>query len=120
MMKILLYSANFAPEPVGIGKYSGEMVNWLVANGHEVRVVAAPPYYPNWQLDKGYRWPLYRRQQLGGAVIWRAPLWVPRSPGGLKRILHLVSFAICSLPVILLQALWRPQLVMTVAPAFVC
>jgi len=55
MMRILLYSANFAPEPVGIGKYSGEMANWLIANGHEVRVVAAPPYYPNWRVDAGYR-----------------------------------------------------------------
>jgi colanic acid biosynthesis glycosyl transferase WcaI len=119
-MKILLYSANFAPEPVGIGKYSGEMVNWLIANGHEVRVVAAPPYYPNWRVDAGYRWPFYRRQRLGGALVWRSPLWVPQSPGGLKRILHLVSFAITSLPVILLQALWRPHVVMTVAPAFVC
>ena len=42
-MKILIYSPNFSPEPVGIGKYSGEMAHWLVAQGYEVRVVAAPP-----------------------------------------------------------------------------
>jgi colanic acid biosynthesis glycosyl transferase WcaI len=45
-LKILLYTVNFAPEPTGIGKYSGEMAAWLAAQGHEVRVVAAPPYYP--------------------------------------------------------------------------
>jgi colanic acid biosynthesis glycosyl transferase WcaI len=28
-MKILLYSLNFAPELIGIGKYSGEMANVL-------------------------------------------------------------------------------------------
>jgi len=28
-MKILIYSANFAPEPTGIGKYSGDMAWWL-------------------------------------------------------------------------------------------
>ena len=51
-MRILIYSANFAPEPTGIGKYSGEMAWWLAEHGHEVRVVCAPPYYPAWQVDK--------------------------------------------------------------------
>ncbi|MFZ2393335.1 MAG: glycosyltransferase [Rhodoferax sp.] len=37
-MKILLY---------GIGKYTGEMAAWLAARGHQVRVVTAPPYYPD-------------------------------------------------------------------------
>ena len=31
-MKILIHSANFAPEPTGIGKYSGEMAEWLAAH----------------------------------------------------------------------------------------
>jgi colanic acid biosynthesis glycosyl transferase WcaI len=119
-MKILIYSANFSPEPVGIGKYSGEMADWLVAKGHLVRVIAAPPYYPKWRVQEGYRWPPYQRRRLRNLTVWRAPLWVPKSPGGLKRILHLLSFAIGSLPLILLQALWRPNVVMTVAPAFMC
>lgn len=119
-MKILLYSANFAPEPTGIGKYSGEMVEWLTRQGHEVRVVAAPPYYPDWKVAKGYAWPPYRKERLGGALVWRAPLWVPRHPGGLKRVLHLLSFAITSAPVMLRQTVWRPDVVVTVAPAFVC
>ncbi len=119
-MKILLYSANFAPEPTGIGKYSGEMAAWLVAQGHDVRVVAAPPYYPNWKLEEGYAWPLYQREQWQGVDVWRAPLWVPRKPGGLKRLLHLFTFALSSLPVMLRQVFWRPDVVMTVAPFFVC
>jgi colanic acid biosynthesis glycosyl transferase WcaI len=119
-MKILLYSANFAPEPVGIGKYSGEMAAWLVAQGHQVRVVAAPPYYPAWQLAAGYGWPPYRREPWQGVDVWRAPLWVPKKPGGLTRVLHLATFAATSLPVMLWQIFWRPQVVMTVAPALVC
>lgn len=120
-MKILIYSANFAPEPVGIGKYSGEMAAWLAAQGHEVRVVAAPPYYPAWALGEGYAaWPPYRREQWQGVDVWRAPLWVPRSPSGLTRVLHLLTFAVSSLPVMLWQALWRPDVVMTVAPALLC
>ena len=119
-MKILIYSANFAPEPTGIGKYSGEMAEWLAAQGHDVRVVAAPPYYPAWKLGPGYAWPPYRQEMIGGARVWRAPLWVPAEPGGLKRVLHLLTFAASSMPVMLMQAFWRPDVVLTVAPAFVC
>lgn len=119
-MKILIYSANFAPEPVGIGKYSGEMAAWLVSQGHQVRVVAAPPYYPAWKLDQAYVWPPYRREQWHGVDVWRTPIWVPKVPGGLARVLHLLSFAVSSLPVMLWQTQWRPNVVMVIAPALVC
>jgi colanic acid biosynthesis glycosyl transferase WcaI len=119
-MRILIYSANFAPEPTGIGKYSGDMACWLAEHGHEVRVVCAPPYYPTWQVDKKYRWPLYQREKWRGVDVWRTPLWVPKAPCGLTRILHLLSFAITSFPVMLWQIAWRPDVVFTVAPAFMC
>ena len=119
-MKILICSANFAPEPTGIGKYSGEMAAWLASRGHDVRAIAAPPYYPNWRIAENYRWPLYRREQRDGVDVWRAPIWVPRSPNGLTRVLHLLSFAVTSFPVMLRQLFWAPDLVITVAPALVC
>jgi colanic acid biosynthesis glycosyl transferase WcaI len=119
-VKILIYSANFAPEPVGIGKYSGEMAAWLVGQGHEVRVVAAPPYYPAWQLDRTYTWPPFRRELLDGVDVWRSPLWVPNKPGGFARVVHLLTFAISSFPIMLWQTLWRPKIVMVIAPALVC
>lgn len=98
------------------------MAAWLAEQGHDVRVVAAPPYYPAWQLGEGYAWPPYRRERerWRGVDVWRAPLWVPRSPGGFARVLHLLTFALSSLPVMLWQILWRPNIVMTVAPALVC
>jgi colanic acid biosynthesis glycosyl transferase WcaI len=120
VLRVLIYSTNFWPEKVGIGKYSGEMAQWLASQGHEVRVVAAPPYYPQWQVQDGYRRPRYRRERLQGILVWRCPLWVPKTPGGVNRILHLMSFALTSLPVILRQMFWRPQVVLTIAPAFVC
>jgi colanic acid biosynthesis glycosyl transferase WcaI len=119
-MRLLIYSANFAPEPTGIGKYSGEMAVWLAAQGHDVRVVCAPPYYPAWRLGAFDAWPRYRREYWHGVDVWRAPLWVPRQPGGARRLLHLASFALSSLPVVLRQAAWRPQVVITVAPALFC
>ena len=119
-MKLLIVSANFAPEPVGIGKYSGEMAEWLVAQGHEVRVVCAPPYYPAWRVDAAWRWPPYRHEVWRGVRVWRAPLWVPSRPGGLRRVLHLASFAIASMPSLLRHWAWRPEVVMVVAPALLC
>ena len=115
-MKLLLYGLNYAPEPVGIGKYSGEMAEWLAGRGHEVRVITAPPYFPQWRAVENR----YRREQRQGVAIWRCPLWVPRHPSGLSRLIHLASFALSSLPVLLAQRKWRPDVVLTVAPAFFC
>ena len=118
-MKILICSANYAPEPTGVGKYSGEMAEWLAAQGHEVRVVAAPPYYPAWRVADAYRGRPYCRETIKGVHIWRAPLWVPSKPGGLPRVLHLLSFALSSAPLLLWWGLtWRPQVCLVVAPFF--
>ena len=50
----------------------------------------------------------------------RCPLWVPPRPGGAKRLVHLASFALSSLPVMLAQIVWRPQVVWVVEPALFC
>lgn len=119
-MKILIYSANYSPEPTGIGKYSGEMAEWLAAEGHSVRVICAPPYYPAWKIQAGYKWPPYQCETREGVQIWRAPLWVPASPGGFSRVVHLLSFALSSAPLMLRQVCWRPDVVLTIAPAMSC
>lgn len=53
-------------------------------------------------------------------TVWRCPVWVPKRPRTVSRILHLISFALSSLPVVLLQAWWRPDLVLVVVPTFFC
>ncbi|MFN9631844.1 MAG: WcaI family glycosyltransferase [Cyanobacteriota bacterium] len=121
-MRIFLYGINFLPEPVGIGKYTGELATWLAAQGHSVCVVTAQPYFPSWRLgneDRTVR-NTYEHQWLVGVDVWRCPLWVPRRPGGLTRLLHLASFALSSLPVLWSRRQWRPDVVFTIAPAFFC
>lgn len=119
-MKILIYSLNFSPELTGIGKYSGEMASWLSSKGHDVRVVTAPPYYPDWKVANGFRSTRYLTELVGGLKIFRCPLWVPAKPSGMKRLLHLLSFAISSSPIMLRQVFWRPDIVWVVEPTFFC
>ena len=120
-MRILICGINYTPELVGIGKYTGEMAEALANAGHEIRVVTAPPYYPDWQVAAGFCAWHYRSQFLKGVKVWRCPLWVPHQPSGLKRVLHLASFAISSLPLMLWEGLfWRPDIVFVVEPPFFC
>jgi len=63
-VRILIHGINFHPEAAGVGKYTGEMANWLAAAGHEVRLVTAPPHFPQWRISPGYRAWRYDWQQL--------------------------------------------------------
>lgn len=119
-MRILIYGLNYHPEPIGVGKYSGEMAARLAARGHQVRVIAAPPYYPHWRVTEGYSASRYRTETHAGVTIRRCPLWVPAKPSGLRRILHLASFALTSAPLAVAQIRWRPHLVLAVEPPLFC
>ncbi len=120
MSKILIIGINFQPELTGIGKYTGEMAAYLSEGDHDVRVITAPPYYPYWQIQPGYKAWQYKKEVWNRVEVFRCPLWVPRTPSGWKRLVHLLSFAFFSFPVLLVQLLWRPDLVFCVAPAFFC
>jgi len=96
------------------------MAEWLAARGHDVRIVTAPPYYPAWHVADGYsRWK-YSHERLNGVKVWRCPLYVPANQSGLKRILHLASFALSSLPVMIRQILWKPDTIVVIEPPLFC
>jgi len=115
-VRILINTINYHPELTGVGKYSSEMAEWLSKKGHDVRVITAPPYYPEWSIGKGYSAFRYRKEIVNGVSVWRCPLYVPSKPTGLKRIIHLASFSISSLPVVILQVFWRPDVIITIVP----
>ena len=99
-----------------MGKYTGEMASWMAARGHEVRVVTAPPYYPAWKIGAGYRSRYRTEHPEPNLTVYRCPLYVPERPKGLRRVLHLASFAFWSLPVMMREAAWEPDVVFTVEP----
>jgi colanic acid biosynthesis glycosyl transferase WcaI len=119
-MKILLYGLNYSPELTGIGKYSGEKCEWLAKNGHDVRVICAPPYYPEWKVDKSYRSWHYQTEQRNDVTVFRCPLFVPKRPNTLSRLLHLLSFGVSSLPVLFMQWSWKPDVVICIQPTLFC
>ena len=120
-MRILIVGINYHPEITGIGKYTTELCEWLVKQGCDVHVITAPPYYPAWKIEKGYSVFKYQAEEINGVKVIRCPLWVPCKPSGLKRILHLLSFAVSSFGAIIAQTLiWRPQLMISIEPPIFC
>ena len=119
-LRILLHSNSYAPEVIGTGKYNGEMCEWLAARDHEVRVVAPPPFYPQWRVMEGYSAWTYRRERIRGVEVWRCPTWVPAEPSSVKRIAHLASFAASSFLTMVRQIRWRPEVVIVTGPPALC
>lgn len=117
-MRILVVGINYAPDLIGVAKYNTELCEALVSFGHEVRVVTAPPYYPEWSIQHAYRGWRYRTEVINGVSITRSPIYVPGKPTGAKRLIHHASFAVASLwPVISTSLRWRPDIVFSVAPS---
>ncbi|MBK5290916.1 MAG: WcaI family glycosyltransferase [Acidobacteriia bacterium] len=116
-MRILVHSIFYTPELTGVAKYAAEMCAWLASRGHEVEVICPPPYYPQWKIQSPYRSWRYRRQNLDGVSVTRCPIWLPRKPGGLQRVLYAASFAFSSFPMMLTKASWRPDVVFVLEPS---
>jgi len=114
--RILLLGLNFSPELVGVGRYTGDLAVYLSQRGYKICVVTAPPYYPEWNVMNGFSQTAYGIESKEGMVIYRCPLWVPKRPGNLSRLLHLISFVISSSPILFFQSLKKTDLIFCVAP----
>jgi colanic acid biosynthesis glycosyl transferase WcaI len=98
-MRILIFGINYSPELTGIGKYTGEMGSWLANHDHDVHVVTAVPYYPEWEVHKEYKGKYWHTENIDGAKVHRIPLYVPKSVSSAKRIIHEFSFVLGIVPV---------------------
>ncbi|MGY3604930.1 MULTISPECIES: WcaI family glycosyltransferase [unclassified Bradyrhizobium] len=117
-MRILLVGINYAPDLVGVAKYNTELCESLVAEGHDVRVITAPPYYPAWRIPRGFRSWYFRSRKLNGVQVIRTPIYVPARPSGAKRLVHHASFALASaIPLVRTALSWRPDIMLSVAPS---
>jgi colanic acid biosynthesis glycosyl transferase WcaI len=119
-MRVLVLGINYAPERVGVAVYTSGLAEALAAAGHEVQVIAGRPYYPGWKImPEHHPWTFDRRRE-NGVDVTRVPHYIPRRPTAARRILHHFSFGATSLfPSLWRAVAWRPDLVVTIAPALV-
>ena len=62
IMRLLIQGIDYAPVQIGVGKYTRAMAEWLAEQRHEVRVITAPPFYPDWRVAENYSGWKYRRK----------------------------------------------------------
>lgn len=114
-MRILLYTYNYHPEPIGIAPLMTELAEGLVQRGHEVRVVTAMPNYPERKIYPAYRGKWYVQEERHGVLIQRCYVWIRPEPGVFTRFLLESSFIGLSF----LQSLrgWRPDIILYTSPS---
>jgi colanic acid biosynthesis glycosyl transferase WcaI len=115
--KILIHGINYAPELIGVGRYTRDLAEYLARRGHPVEVITAPPHYPGWWVRPPYRAYAYSSEELNGVKVRRCPLFTHRSGQGIWRFLAPLTFALTAAPV----AAWRilrsrPDVVVCVEP----
>jgi colanic acid biosynthesis glycosyl transferase WcaI len=117
-MRILIYSYNYHPEPIGIAPLMTELAEGLVARGHEVRVLTGMPNYPQREIYPEYRGKWYLTEERNGVTIQRSFLRIKSNPNVIDRLLLELSFVFSSLP----QAFKgkRPDvIILTIPPLFI-
>jgi colanic acid biosynthesis glycosyl transferase WcaI len=124
--RILLISHNFSPEPIGIGKYNGEMMDWLAKHGYDCTVITTFPYYPFWQVQPPYNNYWYKREKINypnsnsSIKIYRCPSYIPTNPTGKQRAIQDFSYWVAKFFVVFKLILTRKKfdLIINIAPPF--
>lgn len=113
-MKILLYSYNYHPEPIGIAPLMTELAEGLVSRGYQVRVLTAFPWYPEGEIYSQYQGKFFVREMKQGVQVDRCYIYIKKERSVKNRALFELSFMIFSF----LQGLggWRPDVILLTVP----
>ena len=96
-MNITIISNNYYPEDSGIGLYSSGMAEFLAKN-HNVKVIAAMPYYPQWEIYSEYKnKSMFYRETINNVEVLRFKQYTPKNPTFLKRIFQMCHFFLGSI-----------------------
>ncbi|MFO0524182.1 MAG: glycosyltransferase family 4 protein [bacterium] len=124
-MKLLVVTQYFHPENFRIN----DLVEGMVARGHEVTVLTGLPNYPGGRWHDGYR-PLFGpwRERLFGASVIRVPMMARGRAAGWRLALNYLSFAFAASTIGALRAhgrydaifVFEPSPVTVGIPATVC
>jgi len=114
-MRILIYSYNYHPEPIGIAPLMTELAEGFAKRGHQVRVVTGMPNYPERKVYNEYKGKFFLTEEQNGVTVQRSYIYVRGSkPGFLDRLLLDGSFILSSL----WQAFngWKPEIIFATTP----
>lgn len=98
-MRILVFGIHYYPDLTGIGKYTGEMNAFLASQGHEVTMVTANPFYPQWKLNIAYPRFFWKKEKIQGVTVYRCPLYIPENPTAGRKIVHEFTFLASIFPI---------------------
>jgi len=94
-MRVLVLGPNYAPERTAVAPFTTGLCEHLAAEGHQVQVITAFPYYPEWRVWEGYRGRLWQRERVNQVPLLRVWHFVPRRPSRLlQRLAFDLSFTV--------------------------
>jgi colanic acid biosynthesis glycosyl transferase WcaI len=92
--RFLVIGINYTPETTGIAPYTTGLCEHLTSQGHQVEVITAFPYYPEWRVWDEYRGRPYQRERINNVYVRRVWHLVPsRASNLVQRLAHDFSFA---------------------------
>ena len=90
--RIVLFTTNFYPEDSAIGLYTTQLVNFLIKQEHEIKVVTGFPNYPFWKIFPNYRNnPRFFTETINNAEVFRYRQYIPGKVTFAGRILMMLS-----------------------------
>ena len=92
-----IYGVNYSPEPTGIGPYTAELAEHLVALGTNVRVITTFAHYPHWEVGAADRRKMRRREVLRGVSVTRLWSRMPKPMTGVQRLIFEMSYSVLAL-----------------------
>jgi colanic acid biosynthesis glycosyl transferase WcaI len=116
-VRILYLSQYFPPEMGAPAARVSELSREWARLGHQVTVLTGFPNHPTGIVHEGYRGELWRREEVDGVTVVRAPIYAAPNKGVVKRSLSYVSLAASSA----LLGPWlaeRPDVIIATSPQF--
>ena len=86
MVKVLLVTTNYWPEPTGISVYTTDLAESLNEAGHSVSVLTSLPHYPWWKIPSEYAHLVEGTSEQNGIKVVRAKHLIPPKMNALIRI----------------------------------
>jgi colanic acid biosynthesis glycosyl transferase WcaI len=94
-MNILVLGINYAPEKTAVAPFTTGLCEHLSSEGHEVCVITAFPYYPEWKTWEGYRGHWFQDERINNVAIRRVWHFVPnRASKLMQRLAHDFTFTV--------------------------